>query len=65
MAAESLLPHAKRMSLKEQTTEVLKLLDVRAMVPEMECLAKDMVEKCRGLPLAIVVLSGLLSHKRG
>ncbi|KAH0757059.1 hypothetical protein KY290_020552 [Solanum tuberosum] len=42
-----------------------KLLDVRAMVVEMESLAKDMVEKCRGLPLAIVVLSGLLSHKKG
>ncbi|KAH0692435.1 hypothetical protein KY285_019532 [Solanum tuberosum] len=42
-----------------------KLLDVRAMVPEMESLAKDMVEKCGGLPLAIVVLSGLLSHKKG
>ncbi|XP_015169820.1 putative disease resistance RPP13-like protein 3 [Solanum tuberosum] len=42
-----------------------KLLDVGAMVPEMESLAKDMVEKCRGLPLAIVVLSGLLSHKKG
>ncbi|XP_049391066.1 disease resistance protein RPP13-like [Solanum stenotomum] len=42
-----------------------KLLDVGAMVPEMESLAKDMVEKCRGLALAIVVLSGLLSHKRG
>ncbi|KAH0692484.1 hypothetical protein KY285_019581 [Solanum tuberosum] len=26
---------------------------------------KDMVEKCRVLPLAIVVLSGLLSHKKG
>ncbi|KAK4720689.1 hypothetical protein R3W88_010922 [Solanum pinnatisectum] len=35
------------------------------MVPAMESLAKDMVEKCRGLPLAIVVLSGLLSHKKG
>ncbi|KAH0678429.1 hypothetical protein KY284_019514 [Solanum tuberosum] len=42
-----------------------KLLDVRAMVPAMESLAKDMVEKCRGLPLAIVVLRGLLSHKKG
>ncbi|KAH0757042.1 hypothetical protein KY290_020535 [Solanum tuberosum] len=31
----------------------------------MERLAMDMVDKCRGLPLAIVVLSGLLSHKRG
>ncbi|KAH0681968.1 hypothetical protein KY289_019720 [Solanum tuberosum] len=42
-----------------------KLLDVRAMVPAMESLAKDMVEKCGGLPLAIVVLSGLLSHRGG
>ncbi|KAH0681948.1 hypothetical protein KY289_019700 [Solanum tuberosum] len=41
-----------------------KLLDVRTMVPEMKSLAKDMVEKCRGLPLAIIVLSGLLSHKK-
>ncbi|KAH0684633.1 hypothetical protein KY290_021091 [Solanum tuberosum] len=42
-----------------------KLLDVRAMIPKMESLAKDMVEKCRGLHLVIVVLSGLLSHKKG
>ncbi|KAH0757043.1 hypothetical protein KY290_020536 [Solanum tuberosum] len=35
------------------------------MVPAMESLAKDMVGKCRGLPLAIVVLSGLLSHRWG
>ncbi|TMW99657.1 hypothetical protein EJD97_002208, partial [Solanum chilense] len=31
---------------------------------EMESLAKDMVENCRDLPLAIVVLSELLSHKK-
>ncbi|XP_060184318.1 disease resistance protein RPP13-like [Lycium barbarum] len=42
-----------------------KLLDVQVMVPTVERLAKDMVDKCGGLPLAIVVLSGLLSHKRG
>ncbi|PHU17302.1 hypothetical protein BC332_12997 [Capsicum chinense] len=42
-----------------------KLLDVQTMVPEMERLARGMVDKCGGLPLAIVVLSGLLSHKRG
>ncbi|PHT53963.1 hypothetical protein CQW23_08425 [Capsicum baccatum] len=41
-----------------------KLLDVQVMVPEMERLARDMVDTCGGLPLAIVVLSGLLSHKR-
>ncbi|KAH0681923.1 hypothetical protein KY289_019675 [Solanum tuberosum] len=42
-----------------------KLLDVRAMTFTMERVAKNMVGKCRGLPLAIVVLSGLLSHKKG
>ncbi|XP_059308569.1 disease resistance protein RPP13-like [Lycium ferocissimum] len=42
-----------------------KLLDVRVMSPTMKRLAEDMVDKCKGLPLAIVVLSGLLSHKRG
>ncbi|XP_059309173.1 disease resistance protein RPP13-like [Lycium ferocissimum] len=42
-----------------------KLLDVQVMVPTMERLAKDMVGKCGGLPLAIAALSGLLSHKRG
>ncbi|KAK6790863.1 hypothetical protein RDI58_009944 [Solanum bulbocastanum] len=42
-----------------------KLLDVQAMVSAMERLAKDMVDRCGGLPLAVVVLSGLLSHKRG
>ncbi|KAH0678396.1 hypothetical protein KY284_019481 [Solanum tuberosum] len=42
-----------------------KLLNVRAMTSAMERLAMDMVDKCRGLPLAIVVLSGLLSHKMG
>ncbi|PHT54143.1 hypothetical protein CQW23_08605 [Capsicum baccatum] len=42
-----------------------KLLDVWAVVPEMERLARDMVGKCGDLPLAIVVLSGLLSPKRG
>ncbi|KAH0678412.1 hypothetical protein KY284_019497 [Solanum tuberosum] len=42
-----------------------KQLDVRAMVSAMERLAKEMVDKCGGLPLAVVVLRGLLSHKRG
>uniref|UniRef100_A0A3Q7GPT5 Uncharacterized protein n=1 Tax=Solanum lycopersicum TaxID=4081 RepID=A0A3Q7GPT5_SOLLC len=35
------------------------------MVSAMERLAKEMVDKCGGLPLAVVVLRGLISHKRG
>ncbi|XP_049386506.1 disease resistance protein RPP13-like, partial [Solanum stenotomum] len=59
--------HKLRFQSQEESWDLFcrKLLDVRAMVPEMESLAKDMVEKCGGLPLAIVVLSGLLSHKKG
>ncbi|KAH0682503.1 hypothetical protein KY290_021072 [Solanum tuberosum] len=59
--------HKLRFLSKEESWDLFcrKLLDVRAMVPAMESLAKDMVEKCRGLPLAIVVLSGLLSHRGG
>ncbi|KAK6790861.1 hypothetical protein RDI58_009942 [Solanum bulbocastanum] len=59
--------HKLRFLSQEESWDLFcrKLLDVRAMVPEMESLAKDMVEKCRGLPLAIVVLSGLLSYKKG
>ncbi|KAH0692396.1 hypothetical protein KY285_019493 [Solanum tuberosum] len=59
--------HKLRFLSQEESWDLFrrKLLDVRSMVPEMESLAKDMVEKCRGLPLAIVVLSGLLSHRGG
>uniref|UniRef100_M1C8T7 EDNR2GH7 protein n=1 Tax=Solanum tuberosum TaxID=4113 RepID=M1C8T7_SOLTU len=59
--------HELRFLSQEESWDLFcrKLLDVGAMVPEMESLAKDMVEKCRGLPLAIVVLSGLLSHRGG
>ncbi|KAH0692356.1 hypothetical protein KY285_019453 [Solanum tuberosum] len=58
--------HKLRFLSQEESWDLFsrKLLDVRTMVPEMDSLAKDMVEKCRGLPLAIVVLSGLLSHKK-
>ncbi|KAH0692368.1 hypothetical protein KY285_019465 [Solanum tuberosum] len=58
--------HKLRFLSQEESWDLFsrKLLDVRTMVPEMKSLAKDMVEKCRGLPLAIVVLSGLLSHKK-
>ncbi|KAH0695485.1 hypothetical protein KY285_022582 [Solanum tuberosum] len=59
--------HKLRFLSQEESWDLFrrKLLHVRSMVPEMESLAKDMVEKCGGLPLAIVVLSGLLSHKKG
>ncbi|KAH0678390.1 hypothetical protein KY284_019475 [Solanum tuberosum] len=59
--------HKLRFLSQEESWDLFcrKLLDVRAMTSPMERLAKDMVNKCGGLPLAIVVLSGLLSHKRG
>ncbi|XP_059318056.1 disease resistance protein RPP13-like [Lycium ferocissimum] len=59
--------HKLRFLSQEESWDLFcrKLLDVQAMVPTMESLARDMVDKCGGLPLAIVVLSGLLSHKRG
>ncbi|XP_059309210.1 disease resistance protein RPP13-like [Lycium ferocissimum] len=59
--------HKLRYLNQEESWELFckKLLDVQVMVPTMERLARDMVDKCGGLPLAIVVLSGLLSHKKG
>ncbi|KAM3235199.1 disease resistance protein RPP13 [Capsicum annuum] len=59
--------HKLRYLSQEESWDLFckKLLDVQAMVSAMERLAKDMVDKCGGLPLAIVVLSGLLSHKKG
>ncbi|MCD7466131.1 hypothetical protein HAX54_002537 [Datura stramonium] len=57
--------HRLRFLSQEESWDLFcrKQLDVRAMASAMKRLAKDMV--CGGLPLAIVVLSGLLSHKRG
>ncbi|KAH0692350.1 hypothetical protein KY285_019447 [Solanum tuberosum] len=59
--------HKLRFLSQEESWDLFcrKLLDLREMTSTMERLAKDMVNKCGGLPLAIVVLSGLLSHKRG
>ncbi|PSS19055.1 Disease resistance protein [Actinidia chinensis var. chinensis] len=38
--------------------------DKNSRIPrDLESMAKDMVKKCRGLPLAIVVLGGVLSSK--
>ncbi|KAM3342182.1 hypothetical protein P3S68_027148 [Capsicum galapagoense] len=42
-----------------------KMVGASLFSPSMESLAKDLVEKCRGLPLAIVVLGGLLSYRKG
>ncbi|MCD7455653.1 hypothetical protein HAX54_029046 [Datura stramonium] len=59
--------HKLRFLSQEESWDLFcrKLLDVQAMIPTMESVARHMVDKCGGLPLAIVVLSGLLSHKRG
>ncbi|XP_060174809.1 disease resistance protein RPP13-like [Lycium barbarum] len=61
------LPHNLRFLIEEESWDLFcrKLLDIEAMIPAMETLARDMVGKCGGLPLAIATLSGLLSHKRG
>ncbi|MCE3051754.1 hypothetical protein HAX54_050707 [Datura stramonium] len=47
--------------------ELLKAEPRRSVISiyAMEGLAREMVNKCGGLPLAIVVLSGLLLHKKG
>ncbi|MCD7466121.1 hypothetical protein HAX54_002527 [Datura stramonium] len=59
--------HRLRFLSQEESWDLFcrKLLDVRTMIPAMEGLAREMVNKCGGLPLAIVVLSGLLLHKKG
>ncbi|PHT78376.1 hypothetical protein T459_16428 [Capsicum annuum] len=59
--------HGLRFLSQEESWDLFcrKLLDIRAMDSAMKRLAKDMVDKCGGLPLAIAVLSRLLSHKRG
>ncbi|KAF3661812.1 putative disease resistance protein RPP13-like [Capsicum annuum] len=59
--------HGLRFLSQEESWDLFcrKLLDIRARDSAMKRLAKDMVDKCGGLPLAIAVLSRLLSHKRG
>ncbi|KAH0683901.1 hypothetical protein KY289_021653 [Solanum tuberosum] len=42
-----------------------KMVGAYLFSPSMERLAMEMVDKCRGLPLAIVVLGGLLSYRKG
>ncbi|PHT51054.1 hypothetical protein CQW23_10801 [Capsicum baccatum] len=65
--------HKLRFLNKEESWNLLckklrpenKMVGADLFSPSMESLAKDMVEKCRGLPLAIVVLGGLLSYRKG
>ncbi|KAH0759033.1 hypothetical protein KY290_022526 [Solanum tuberosum] len=42
-----------------------KMVGADLFYPSMESLAEEMVDKCRGLPLAIVVLGGILSYRKG
>ncbi|KAH0685102.1 hypothetical protein KY289_022854 [Solanum tuberosum] len=42
-----------------------KMVGADLFSPSMERLAMEMVDKCRGLPLAIVVLGGILSYRKG
>ncbi|KAH0695345.1 hypothetical protein KY285_022442 [Solanum tuberosum] len=65
--------HKLRFLSKEESWDLLckklhpenKMVGADLFSPSMESLAKEMVEKCRGLPLAIVVLGGLLSYRKG
>ncbi|XP_049390279.1 disease resistance protein RPP13-like [Solanum stenotomum] len=65
--------HKLRFLNKEESWDLLckklhpenKMSSADLFSPSMKRLAKEMVEKCRGLPLAIVVLGGLLSYRKG
>ncbi|KAG5612957.1 hypothetical protein H5410_024238 [Solanum commersonii] len=65
--------HKLRFLNKEESWDLLckklhpenKMVGADLFSPSMEKLAKEMVEKCKGLPLAIVVLGGILSYRKG
>ena len=49
---------------KHSLTMMGRMLKQVVAPHHLETLARDMVSKCRGVPLAIVVLGGLLSRKQ-
>ncbi|XP_006356854.1 disease resistance protein RPP13 [Solanum tuberosum] len=66
-------PHELRFLNKKESWDLLckklhpenKMVGADLYSPSMERLANEMVEKCGGLPLAIVVLGGILSYRKG
>ncbi|XP_048326522.2 probable disease resistance RPP8-like protein 2 isoform X2 [Ziziphus jujuba] len=63
------IPHEMRFRSKEDSWKLfcrkalIESID-RECPPELEKIGGEIVEKCDGLPLAIIVLGGLLSRKR-
>ncbi|XP_074333959.1 putative disease resistance RPP13-like protein 3 [Apium graveolens] len=63
MANDKCFVHQLRFLTEHESWELF-CKGAEPTTPDMEKLGKAMVGKCRGLPLAIVVLSGLLLHNR-
>ncbi|KAK9265948.1 hypothetical protein L1049_003472 [Liquidambar formosana] len=61
------IPHEPRILTEDESWELFHKKAFPGMAcfpPELEKLGREMVVKCGGLPLAVVVLGGLLSRKR-
>ncbi|XP_074334689.1 disease resistance protein RPP13-like [Apium graveolens] len=61
MADDKCFVHQLRFLTEDESWELF-CKRAEATTPNLKKLGREMVGKCRGLPLAIVVLSGLLSH---
>lgn len=61
MADDKCFVHQLRFLTERESWELF-CKRAKPTTPNMEKLGKEMVSKCQGLPLAIVVLSGLLLH---